>query len=395
MPQSSILPVYRRADILMVKGEGCYLFDEHGKRYLDFAAGIAVNALGHCHPKVVGALKQQADILWHCANLYRTPWLEAYADMLVAASPLDSVFFSSSGGEAVEAAIKFARRYHWHKGAPHKHRIITFTGGYHGRTITGISAGGNPVAKEGFAPLLEGFDRVQWHNSEAVKAAVTKDTAAILLEPVQGEGGVREASAEWLATLRHVANEHGLLLMFDEVQCGLGRTGSLFTSEQSGVVPDIITIAKGIGNGFPLAATLVNSEVAASISPGCHGSTYGANPLAMTVGQAVLEVMQQENFFSQLNTHADYLKTQLNLLGDTFPHLVKEVRGRGLMLGLQMHADARQVAHHLREAGLLTAPTSEDNVIRIVPPLIINDTHIKEAIQILTHTLSQYKEDTL
>lgn len=377
--------VYRRADVTMVRGQGVYLYDESGKAYLDCASGIAVNALGHSHPHVVTALKAQSEQLWHCSNNYRNAPLEQFSRRLVDASALERVFFCSSGAEAVDSAIKFIRRYHYvHQ--TNRHRIITFHGGFHGRAISCISAGGNDAAREGYHPLLEGFDQVAFNDIDAVKAVLRDDTAAILLEPVQGEGGVNSADLKFLQALRELCDMHGLLLAFDEVQCGYGRCGALFTHSLYGLTPDLITCAKGIGNGFPLGAVLLSDEVANTLSPGCHGSTYGSNPLAMAVGNAVLDVMQEDGFFESVQRVGAHLKARLESVQQAFPKQIEQVRGVGLMLGLQMSIPARPVADALRENGLLVAPAYGD-VLRFVPPLIMHEDQADEAANILYQTL--------
>lgn len=373
----------------MVRGEGMFLFDDAGKRYLDCASGIAVNSLGHSHPAVVNALKNQADLLWHCSNNVRNDKLDAFARALVDASALDSVFFGSSGAEAVDSAIKFVRRYHYIKQTG-RWRIITFHGGFHGRALSCISAGGNDAAREGYRPLLGGFDQVTFNDINAVKAALTHETAAILLEPVQGEGGVYPADAAFLQQLRELCDEHGMLLVFDEVQCGYGRCGALFTHSLYNVRPDILTVAKGIGNGFPLSAVLMAQKVADTLTAGCHGSTYGSNPLAMAVGLAVLHEMQKDGFFEQVQRVGASLKAQLELVAAEFPQAIAQVRGLGLMLGLQMRVPARPIADALRENGLLIAPAYGD-VLRFVPPLIMQEADVEQAIAILRETLSQAK----
>lgn len=387
MSVSPILPVYRRADITMVRGEGCYLFDASGKRYLDFATGIAVNALGHCHPHVSQALKSQADTLWHCSNLYYHPGIVKLAERLVANSFADTVFFCSSGTEAIECAVKMTRRYQYTLGNAHKYRIITFDGGFHGRSFAGISAGGNESAREGYAPLLDGFDRVAFNNIEAVSAAITEATAGILIEPIQGEGGIRTADDTFLQALRALADEYGLLLMFDEVQCGMGRSGRLFAYEYAGIEPDIATVAKGIGNGFPLAACLATERAGSGMTPGSHGSTYGANPLAMAAGNAVLDVMLEPDFLPHVVEMGGYLHDALHALTLEHPATIREIRGRGLMLGMKVNGSHYELAAALRQAGLLTAPSVNDHVIRILPPLIVDKTHIDEAVSILSTLL--------
>jgi acetylornithine/N-succinyldiaminopimelate aminotransferase len=379
---SSILPVYRRSDITISRGEGVYLFAPDGTRYLDFAAGIAVNSLGHCHPHVTKALKDQAGMLWHCSNMYQMPGLSRLADRLTAASFADKVFFGNSGGEAVECGLKMIRKYQDSVGKPERFRVITMEGGFHGRTLACISAGGNEVARKGYEPLVDGFDRAEFNNISDVERKITDETAAILVEPIQGEGGVRVASQAFLQGLRKLCDAHGLLLMIDEVQCGMGRTGALFTHQQLGVRPDIVSAAKGIGNGFPLAACLTTDKVAACMSPGVHGSTYGSNPLAMAVGNAVLDVMLADGFFDQVKIVGDQLKTGLQQLVQRFPKLLLEVRGTGLMLGLRTAMPHMEMVEKLRAQKLLTAP-AEDNVIRIVPPLIVEEVHVQQGLQVI------------
>lgn len=382
------MPVYRRADVIMVRGEGCYLFDDSGKSYLDCAAGIAVNALGHGHPHVVAALKAQADTLWHCSNNYKNDQLLRFADRLVEVSGFASVFFCSTGTEAVEAGIKFIRRYHYAAGTPQRRRIITFEGGFHGRSMTCISAGGNEIAREGFAPLLDGFDRVAFNDIDAVKAAITPATAGILIEPVQGEGGVNCATPEFLRGLRALCDAHGLILMFDEVQCGYGRSGALFTHDLCGVRPDVASVAKGIGNGFPLGACLTTHAIAASLTPGCHGSTYGSNPLAMAVGNAVLDVMSEKGFFDHVKDRGEQLLKGLQRVAAHHPKIIGEVRGQGLIIGVQMNVPARPIADRLRAAGLLVAPAYGD-VLRFVPPLIISNEQVDKAVNVFEAVLNQ------
>jgi len=404
----AVLPVYRRSKIRIARGEGVYLFAEGGARYLDFAAGIAVNALGHCHPAVVFALKKQADVLWHCSNMYETAGLSEFAEKLTSACFADKVFFTNSGGEAVETGLKILRKYHYARGNPEKYRVITMTGGFHGRSFACISAGGNEVARAGYAPLLDGFDRVELNNLEAVKAAITRETAAILVEPIQGEGGINEATPEFLQGLRSLADANGLLLFIDEVQCGMGRTGSLFAHEQAGIMPDIVATAKGIGNGFPLGACLMTDNVAACMNTGAHGSTYGANPLAMAVGNAVLDEMLAPDFFANVEKIGKRLKEKLQELAQDFPQITAQVRGRGLILGLRICVmpvqagiqkkekmdtsfswyDNVSLVEKLRENGLLVSP-AEDNIIRITPPLIIDENHVDEAIKIMRKTFEE------
>ncbi len=313
------LPIYRRFDIAIARGEGAYLFTDTGKRILDFATGIAVNAFGHNHPHLVEALKKQAETLWHCSNQYRIPELERFSQRLVDASFADSVFFCSSGTEAVEAGLKFMRRYHFAHGQGYRHRVVSFEGGFHGRTYGGISAGGNASAREGFGQLLPGFDRVPFNDIAALEKAIGINTAGIILEPIQGEGGVRAFDIAFLQKARALCDAHGVLMMCDEVQCGYGRPGSLFAFERAGIRPDIVTSAKAIGGGFPLGATLVTQNVAEALTPGCHGSTYGSNPLAMAVGNAVLDLMLAEGFLADVTRKGEVLLTKLQALAAQYP----------------------------------------------------------------------------
>lgn len=366
-----------------------YLFAVDGKRYLDFASGIAVNALGHCHPHITSALKSQADTLWHCSNMYRMEGLERLAERFTKHTFADKIFFCNSGSEAVECGLKMLRKYHDATDNPDKYRVITMTGGFHGRTLACISAGGNDVARAGYAPLLDGFDRAEFNNLASVKTAITPQTAAILVEPIQGEGGVHVATKEFLQGLRKLCDEYGLLLFIDEVQCGMGRTGYLFAHEMAGIKPDIVSVAKGIGNGFPLAACLMTDAVASAVTPGSHGSTYGSNPLAMAVGNAVLDVMLADGFLQHVQHIGALLRQRLSELAATFPTMISEVRGHGLMLGIKTVKPAREFAEYLRTLGLFTAP-AEDSVIRILPPLIITEANVEEAIQILTRACKEY-----
>lgn len=374
---TSLLPVYRRSDLVFERGEGVYLYTPEGERYLDFASGIAVNALGHSHPHLVKALQTQAAKLWQCSNMYFTPELMRYADRLVESTFADKVFFANSGSEAVECGIKMMR-----KCSEGKYRIITFEGGFHGRTMACISAGGNDIARDGYAPLLEGFDRVAFNDLAAVKSAITKETAGILVEAIQGEGGIHVASHEFMRGLRSLADEHGLMLMVDEVQAGMCRTGKMFAYEHAGIVPDIVSVAKGIGNGFPLAACLATDKASSCMQPGTHGSTYGANPLAMAVGNAVLDVMQEKDFLHHVQEMGALLHEGLTDLQVRYPNYIKEVRGVGLLLGIQMHAPHYQFVEKLRAKKLLTSP-AQDNVIRILPPLMVEEENIFQALAIL------------
>lgn len=381
------LPIYRRTGIRITRGEGVYLIGDDDTRYLDFAAGIAVNALGHSHPVLVETLARQGATLWHCSNQFITPQLEEFSQKLVDASFADSVFFCSSGAEAVEAGIKFIRRYHYETGAPYRHRIITFEGGFHGRTYGGISAGGGAYARLGFGQMLNGFDRATLNDVASVTQHIGKNTAGILIEPVQGEGGIHVATPEFLRELRRVCDANGILLMCDEVQCGYGRPGALFAHELAGIKPDVVSSAKGIGNGFPLGATLVTKAVGEALPAGCHGSTYGSNPLAMAVGSAVLEIMLADGFFAHVQAMGARLLAGLQALQAQHPDTIRDVRGMGLILGLEPVGDARALAAKLLARGLVTSPTVT-NVIRLVPPLVVTEAEVDKALAVLSEVLS-------
>ncbi len=379
-----VLPVYRRCETLMVRGEGMYLYDEAGHTYLDFAAGIATNALGHGHPAVVTALQTQAQQLWHCSNLFRNAPLEAFATLLAESSFADRIFFCSSGTEAVEAAIKTARRYHYAQGQAERTQIITVDGAFHGRTTGALAACSHAASREGFEPLMPGFSSVPFHDLEAMEHAITKETAAVMLETIQGEGGVREHSADYLQKLHALCDAQGVLLMLDEIQCGYGRTGHLFAFEEAGITPDICTIAKGMGGGFPLAAMLTTERAASGMTQGTHGSTYGSNPLACAVGQAVLTTILEPGFLEHVTEVGMTLRHSLETVVEKYPDIFDKVRGHGLMLGLvvQSTIDKHALNAAFREAGLLLAP-AVTHVIRVVPPLILEASHIAEAETII------------
>ena len=390
MKKSPLLPVYRRSNITMERGEGAYLFDDADERYLDFGSGIAVNVLGHSHPKLVEALKSQAEKLWHCSNLFSNAPLNRYAQKLVdAARFADNVFLCSSGTEAVETALKMVRRHHYVADRPDKVRIITPDGAFHGRSTGALSACAHAPSREGFEPLLRGFDHVPYNDIKALEAAITPHTAAILLEPIQGEGGVRAHSNAYMKAARKLADKHEMLLVLDEIQCGFGRTGSLFVHEEFDIQPDIVTCAKGIGGGFPLAAVLATDHAARGLTRGTHGSTYGSNPLASAVGEVVLDELLQSNHLINAAEMGTLLKEQLKTLVTDYPSLYTDVRGRGLMLGVVVAdgIDKHIIAERLREEKLIVVP-AVSNVIRILPPLIIDETHINEAMAIL-HNVSQ------
>ncbi len=376
----TLMPTYARADIAFERGEGCYLFDGAGRRYLDFAAGIAVDSLGHCHPHLVEKVKGQLDRLWHVSNLYRIPGQEQLAERLVAATFADSVFFNNSGAEALETGIKMMRKFHCTSGNPEKFRIICCNNAFHGRTLATLAAGGQEKHLNGFGPVVEGFDHVAFGNLNEMRAAITPETAGILVEPVQGEGGIRPAPAGYLQGLRDVADEFGLLLMFDEVQCGAGRTGKLFAHEWAGVTPDIMAVAKGLGGGFPVGASLAVEKVASVMTAGSHGTTFGGNPLAMAAANAVLDVMLEDGFLERVTKTGDYLHQTLERLVAEFPALYEEKRGLGLMAGLKCREDGQNAALNgkLAELGML-AVMAGDNVLRLVPPLVLTTAEIDEA----------------
>ncbi len=375
---SPVYPTYARFDLAPEEGTGVYLRCTNGKTYLDFGGGVAVNVLGHAHPKLVEALSAQAAKLWHTSNLYQIPGQEKLARRLVEASFADTVFFTNSGAEALEAAIKTARRYHFAGGQPERFRMITFEGAFHGRTLATIAAGGQAKYLEGFGPKADGFDQVAFNDIEAVKAAVTPQTAGILVEPIQGEGGIRTALNPFMKELRQLCDDEGLLLVLDEVQTGIGRSGHLFAYEAYGVTPDIMAIAKGIGGGFPLGACLATQNAARGMVAGVHGSTFGGNPLAMAVGNAVLDVVLGEGFLEHVRDMSLRLKQQLAQICDSYPEVIEEIRGEGLMLGLKCKIPNSELVSACLDEGLLLIGAGE-NVVRLLPPLIITPEHIGEA----------------
>jgi acetylornithine/N-succinyldiaminopimelate aminotransferase len=391
MSITPLMPVYPRCNVRPVRGEGCYLISERGERYLDFASGIAVNALGHGHPAVVKAISEQAATLMHVSNLYGSPQGEAFAQRLVDATFADTVFFTNSGAEAVECAIKTARRYHYASGNPERHTLITFHNSFHGRTLGTISATNQPKMRDGFEPLLPGFRYAPFNDLAAALSHVDLTTAGFLLEPVQGEGGILPATPEFMKGLREFSDRHGLLLVLDEVQSGYARTGKLYAHEYYGVKPDILATAKGIGAGFPLGACLATEAAARGMVAGTHGSTYGGNPLAMAVGTAVLDVVQGEGFLENVNAMGERLRASLEQLIPNHDHLFDSVRGLGLMIGLRLKVESRDFVAHLRDNhGLLTV-SGGDNVVRILPPLIIDESHIAECIEKLSAGAASYK----
>ena len=393
MSITPLMPVYPRCDVRPVRGEGCYLIGERGERYLDFASGIAVNLLGHGHPRLVKAIADQAATLMHTSNLYGMPLGEKFAQRLVDMTFADTVFFTNSGAEAVECAIKTARRYHYVNGQAHRHKIISFDNAFHGRTLGTISATSQPKMRDGFEPLLPGFTVVPFNDLAAATAAVDDDTAGFLVETVQGEGGVTPATQEFLSGLRKLCDEQGLLLILDEVQCGYARTGTFFAHEQYGVVPDIMAVAKGIGAGFPLGACLATEEAAKGMVFGTHGSTYGGNPLAMAVGMAVLDEVLGEGFLDHVQAMGARLRSALEQLIPNHD-MFEDVRGLGLMLGVKLKDDfdARAFVAHLRDDhGLLTVSAGQ-NVVRILPPLVIEESHVAECVERLSAGARSFAE---
>lgn len=376
---SPLYDTYARAPLAFERGEGVWLVTGEGRRYMDFAAGIAVNSLGHAHPHLVAALTEQANKLWHLSNLYEIPGQRRLAERLTEATFADRAFFTNSGAEALECAIKTARRYHYVDGAPERYRILTFEGAFHGRTLATIAAGGQAKYLEGFGPKAPGFDQLPFGDHEALKqAAAEPDVAAILIEPIQGEGGVRSVPPQCLQGLRDLCDEHGILLIYDEVQTGIGRTGRLYAYEHSGAAPDIMASAKGIGGGFPMGVCLATEAAARGMTPGTHGSTYGGNPLAMAVGNAVLDVVLGEGFLTHVQDVALLLKQSLASLADRYPDVVGEVRGQGLLIGLKAKVPNVQLVAAMRDEGLLAAPAG-DNVVRLLPPLIVTVDEVHEA----------------
>jgi acetylornithine/N-succinyldiaminopimelate aminotransferase len=376
---SHLLPTYARVDLAFERGEGAWLMTAEGERYLDFTSGVAVNALGHAHPHMVKALTEQAQKLWHVSNLYRIPEAERLADRLCALSFADTVFFQNSGAEALECAIKMARKYQSASGKPERYRIITFEGAFHGRTLAAIAATGNKKYLDGFGPPMPGFDQVPFADLDATKKAIGPETAAILIEPIMGEGGVRVVPHTFLRALRKLCDDNGLLLMFDEVQTGVGRTGDLFCYEHTGVAPDIMALAKALGGGFPIGACLATTEASKGMTAGTHGSTFGGNQLAMAAGNAVLDVVTADGFLDRVKHSSLVLKQKLAELKDRHSAVIAEVRGEGLLIGLRMVPPASEMVDELRAEHMITVGAG-DNVVRLLPPLIIGDNEISEAV---------------
>jgi acetylornithine/N-succinyldiaminopimelate aminotransferase len=377
--QAHLLPVFARADVAFERGEGAWLISTTGERYLDFTSGVAVNALGHAHPHMVAALQEQATKLWHMSNLFKSPDGERLAARLCENSFADFVFFANSGAEAMECALKVTRHYHFAKGNPERSRIITFEGAFHGRTLGTLAATGAAKYLEGYGKPLEGFDQVALGDLDAVKAAIGPETAGILIEPLQGEGGVRAASNAFFKALRELCDQHGILLIFDEVQTGMGRTGTLFAYERLGVTPDVMSLAKALGGGFPIGACLVTAAAAEGMAPGSHGSTFGGNPLAVAAANSVLDVMLKPGFFDQVKKMSLLLKQKLASVVDRYPTVLSEVRGEGLLVGLKAVVPAGDLVVALRDAKLLTVGAG-DNVVRFLPPLVVTESDIEQAL---------------
>jgi len=375
---SAVLPTYNRAPLAFVKGEGAWAITAEGTRYLDLGAGIAVNALGHANPALIAALTEQANKIWHVSNLYTIPEQERLAAMLVDKTFADTVFFTNSGTEAAELAIKMARKYHYEKGAP-RTEIIAFEGAFHGRSTGAIAAAGSEKMTKGYGPLMPGFTQLKWADHDAIRAAITDQTCAVIIEPIQGEGGIRKVPDQCLKGLRDLCDQHGALLIFDEVQCGVGRTGKLFAHEWAGITPDIMMVAKGIGGGFPLGAVLATEEAALGMVAGSHGSTYGGNPLACAVGAKVMEIVADDAFLAEVGRKAALFRQGLEALVASYPKLFEAVRGEGLILGLKCKATNTDIVKAGYAQHLLTVPAA-DNVIRLLPPLNIPDADIAEAL---------------
>ena len=378
MSITPLMPVYPRCGFRPVRGEHCHLIGEDGQRYLDFAAGIAVNLLGHSHKGLIGAIQKQAETLMHVSNLYGSPQGEHLAQRLVDLTFADTVFFTNSGAEAVECAIKTVRAYHQHAGDEHRYEIITFKNAFHGRTMATISASNQEKMHKGFMPLLQGFKYVDFDDLEGAKAAIGPNTAGFLVEPVQGEGGIRPVSLEFMQGLRTLADEHDLLLALDEVQCGVARSGTLYAYEQYGITPDVVATAKGLGGGFPIGACLATEKAARGMVIGTHGSTYGGNPLAMAAAEAVLDAVANEEFLEGVRTTSERLRTRLEQFIGNYPDLFELVRGKGLMLGIKMKFETRGFVAHLRDNHHLLTVAAGDNTLRLVPPLVIGDAEIDE-----------------
>jgi len=391
---SHLLPVFARVDLGFSRGEGCYLIATNGERYLDFTSGVAVNALGHAHPHLVQALQEQATKLWHMSNLFKSPDGEILAARLCEQSFADYVFFCNSGAEAMEGVIKLVRHHHFSKGHPERYRIITFEGAFHGRTLATLAATGSAKYLEGFGPPMDGFDQVPHGDIEAVKKAIGPNTAGILIEPVQGEGGVRSAPHAFYRALRELCDQHGLLLAMDEVQTGMGRTGDLFAYKRLGVVPDVMSLAKALGGGFPIGAVLASAKAAEGMAPGSHGSTFGGNPLAVAAANAVLDVMLKPGFFDHVQKMSLLLKQKLASVVDRYPSVLSEVRGEGLLIGVKAVVPSGDLVAALRDQKLLTVGAG-DNVVRFLAPLIVTEAEIDQSIRSLEHACAALSKTPL
>ena len=387
---SAILGTYARRPVSFSHGKGCYLFSTSNDKYLDFVSGIAVNALGHCHDHLVKTVQEQAAKLWHVSNAFEIPEQERLAQRLVENTFADYVIFMNSGAEATEASIKIARKYFFEKGQPEKNRIITFKGAFHGRTLASLFAANNPDHIKGFEPKVEGFDQVDFGDHEALKKAINKNTAAIMVETILGEGGIKIIPDQCLQGLRKLCDEHDLLLILDEVQCGIGRSGKFFAFDWAGIEPDIVPIAKGIGGGFPVGACLVNKKAGSGMKPGNHGSTFGGNPLAMSVGNAVLDIILEKGFLENVVKIGEYFEAQLIKLKEKYPSVIKEVRGKGLLRGIKLKSDNAKFLNELFEHKMLAVKASE-NVVRLLPPLIVKEKEIDEAISIIEKVCEKLK----
>ena len=387
---SSILNTYARKKISFKKGKGCYLYADDGKKYLDFVQGIAVNSLGHCHSHLIKTINKQSKKLWHVSNAFTILEQEKLAQRLCKHTFADAVAFQNSGTEATELAIKLARKYFYSQGKKNKNKVITFQGAFHGRTLAALFAANNPKHIEGFGPKVNGFDQVPFADHEALKKAVTDDTAAIMVEPIFGEGGVKVVPDYCIKGIRELCDEKDVLLILDEVQCGVGRTGKFFAFEHTGVIPDIVPIAKGIGSGFPIGACLMTKKVASCMTPGSHGSTFGGNPLAMSVGNAVLDIIFKKGFLKNVQKISKYFHKELHKLQSEYPKVVKEVRGAGLLVGLEISKDQTEFIKKLSDNKLLTVKASE-NVVRLLPPLTVKKQNIDEAVTILKKVCKTYK----
>ena len=379
---SAILETYARRSLSFSHGKGCYLFSTSNEKYLDFVSGIAVNALGHCHSHLVKVMQSQAEKLWHVSNAFEIPEQEKLAKRLVENTFADHVIFMNSGAEATEASIKIARKYFYEKGQTNKNRIITFKGAFHGRTLASLFAANNPDHIKGFEPKVDGFDQVDFGDHEGLKNAINKNTAAIMVESIFGEGGIKVIPSECLIGLRKICDDNDLLLILDEVQCGIGRTGKFFAFEWSDIQPDIVPIAKGIGGGFPIGACLVNKKAGSGMKPGSHGSTFGGNPLAMSIGNAVLDIIFEKNFLENVISQGNYFEKQLLKIKKKYPHIIEDVGGKGLLKGIKLKVENLTFINQLFEHKLLVVKASE-NVVRLLPPLIVNKNEIDEAIVII------------